>query len=225
MPLSCRSTRIRRDDRNGLIAAFGETVPATTPMPGWQENSDPSAGRGHRALFAAALHRGWNVHALPVLGDRAAGNIDAVSFAACRRWRRRTARRPAAPRRSSGGCGRAPPRTNARRRRPTRAIEAVKKYRSSNTPRGVSMYLLAVTRLTVDSCMPMASATVRRLSGRRCRTPWMRKASCWRTISDATLRMVFARWSRLLVSQLALCRQSARNPFPPVLRCGETWAK
>ena len=31
--------------------------------------------------------------------------------------------------------------------------------------------VFAVTRLTVDSCMPIASATARRLSGRRCRTP------------------------------------------------------
>ena len=34
----------------------------------------------------------------------------------------------------------------------------VKKYLSSNVPRGVAMYLLAVTRLTVDSCMLIASA-------------------------------------------------------------------
>jgi hypothetical protein len=32
----------------------------------------------------------------------------------------------------------------------------------------VAMYLLEVTRDTVDSCMPIASATVLRLSGRRC---------------------------------------------------------
>ena len=43
----------------------------------------------------------------------------------------------------------------------------VKKYRSSNVPRGVIMYLFTVTRLIVDSCIPIASATVRRLSGRR----------------------------------------------------------
>ena len=36
----------------------------------------------------------------------------------------------------------------------------VKKYLSSNMPRGVDMYLLDVTRLTVDSCIVMASATV-----------------------------------------------------------------
>ena len=32
-------------------------------------------------------------------------------------------------------------------------IEAVKKYFISNSPRGVAMYLLAVTRDTVDSCI------------------------------------------------------------------------
>ena len=47
----------------------------------------------------------------------------------------------------------------------------MKKNFISNTPRGVAMYLLEVTRLTVDSCMPMASATVFRFSGRRCSTP------------------------------------------------------
>ena len=63
----------------------------------------------------------------------------------------------------------------------------MKKNFISNTPRGVAMYLLEVTRLTVDSCMPMASATVFRFSGRRCSTPKARKASCWRTISDDDL--------------------------------------
>ncbi len=82
-------------------------------------------------------------------------------------------------------------------------MDEVKKNFISNTPRGVAMYLLEVTRLTVDSCMPMASATVFRLSGRRCSTPKARKPSCWRTISLATLRMVLALWSRLRISQPA----------------------
>ena len=46
-------------------------------------------------------------------------------------------------------------------------IEAVKKYLSSKSPRVVEMYLFDVTRLTVDSCIPIASAMVRRLSGRK----------------------------------------------------------
>src|SRR5580692_10286097 len=50
-------------------------------------------------------------------------------------------------------------------------IAAVKKYFISNIPRGVAIYLLEVTRLTVDSCIVIASAMVRRLSGRRWRTP------------------------------------------------------
>ena len=54
------------------------------------------------------------------------------------------------------------------------AIEAVKKYFSSNRPRGVAIYLLEVTRETVNSCMPIASAMVFRLSGRKCSTP------CWK---------------------------------------------
>ena len=48
-------------------------------------------------------------------------------------------------------------------------------------------------RLTVDSCMLMASAMVLRLSGRRCCTPRTKKPSCCLTISIDTLRMVLAR--------------------------------
>ena len=51
------------------------------------------------------------------------------------------------------------------------AMAEVKKYFSSNTPRGVAIYLLEVTRLTVDSCIEMASATVFRLSGFRWAMP------------------------------------------------------
>src|SRR5262245_14465243 len=47
------------------------------------------------------------------------------------------------------------------------AIAEVKKYLGSNRPRLVAMYLLAVTRLTVDSCVEIASATVLRFSGRK----------------------------------------------------------
>src|SRR5664279_110556 len=58
------------------------------------------------------------------------------------------------------------------------AIEAVKKYFSSKLPRLVAMYLLAVTRDTVDSCIWIASATALRFKGRRCATPWVKKPSC-----------------------------------------------
>ena len=40
-----------------------------------------------------------------------------------------------------------------------------KKYLSSNTPRGVCMYLLEVTREMVDSCMSMAWAMSLRIIG------------------------------------------------------------
>src|SRR3546814_1892926 len=42
-------------------------------------------------------------------------------------------------------------------------------FRSS--PRAQDRYLLLVTRLTVDSCISMASATVLSVSGFRCATP------------------------------------------------------
>ena len=89
----------------------------------------------------------------------------------------------------------------------------VKKYFISNRPRGVEMYLFEVTRLTVNSCMSIASATSFSVMGLRNAMPRCRNSSCWRTISVATLRMVCARWSRLLVSQLAVCRQSTRKLF------------
>src|SRR5690606_7814134 len=92
-------------------------------------------------------------------------------------------------------------------------IAAVKKNFSSNTPRGVDTYLFDVTRLTVDSCIPIASATVFRFSGRRNSTPKARKASCWRTISDATLRIVLALWSSDFTSQLAWAAHSATKVF------------
>jgi hypothetical protein len=44
----------------------------------------------------------------------------------------------------------------------------VKEDLSSNMPRSQARYLFEVTRLTVDSCMPIASATVSGVSGRRC---------------------------------------------------------
>jgi hypothetical protein len=88
-------------------------------------------------------------------------------------------------------------------------MAVVKKYFSSKRPRGEARYLLAVTRLTVLSCSSTASATSRRISGRRNSTPWRKKASCRRTISAATLMMVLPRCSRLFTSQLADCRCSA----------------
>ncbi len=100
-----------------------------------------------------------------------------------------------------------------RARRP--GIAAVKKYFISSVPRLVPIALLEVTRETVDSCMPIASATVFRLSGRRCVTPYMKKPSCWRTISVATFRIVRARCSRERVSQLAFCSASDRKALSP----------
>src|SRR6266853_5567407 len=81
------------------------------------------------------------------------------------------------------------------------AIDEVKKYFNSKMPRLVAVYLLAVTRETVDSCMLIASGKVFRLSGRRNWTPCAKNPSCWRTISVDTLRMVLARWSSARISQ------------------------
>ncbi len=83
-------------------------------------------------------------------------------------------------------------------------MDEVKKYFISKMPRLVAIDLLEVTRETVDSCMPMASAMVLRFSGLRYCTPRAKKASCWRTISVATFRMVRARWSSARDSQVAV---------------------
>ena len=151
-----------------------------------------TAGAG-ALLFAPALHRRRDAHRLAVFRDRAPRDVDAglaqdlddrvvgqhvaarvsASISCLMRWRT-----------ASAEC--ASPPSEA-------AIEEVKKYFSSKMPRLVAMYLLAVTRETVDSCMLIASATVFRLSGRRCCTPWAKKASCWRTISVDTFRIVLAR--------------------------------
>src|SRR5579872_4072718 len=48
-----------------------------------------------------------------------------------------------------------------------RRIEELKKYLSSNSPCGVWTYLLVVTRLMVDSCIPTVSATSLRIIGLR----------------------------------------------------------
>src|SRR5882724_7481936 len=56
------------------------------------------------------------------------------------------------------------------------AMPLWKKYLSSNSPWGVSTYLLVVTRLMVDSCIPMSSPTSRSASGRRWATPLSRKS-------------------------------------------------
>src|SRR3546814_3774086 len=74
---------------------------------------------------------------------------------------------------------------------PAAETPLVKKYLSSYSPRGQDRYLFDVTRLTVDSCIWIASATAFSVSGFRCSTPLRKKSSCWRTISLATLTMVF----------------------------------
>src|SRR3546814_5110703 len=94
---------------------------------------------------------------------------------------------------------------------PAAETPLVKKYLSSYSPRGQDRYLFDVTRLTVDSCIWIASATAFSVSGFRCSTPLRKKSSCWRTISLATLTMVFCRWSSAFTSQLALARQSASH--------------
>ena len=54
-------------------------------------------------------------------------------------------------------------------------------------PCGVWTYLLVVTRETVDSCIPMSSATSRRMSGFRKAIPLSRKSRWNFTIDSVTL--------------------------------------
>ena len=70
--------------------------------------------------------------------------------------------------------------------------------------------------------MPIASATDISVIGLKPPMPWVRKPSWRRTISLATLTIVFARWSSERTSQFADCRHSpmkARSPSerPPAV--------
>ena len=56
-------------------------------------------------------------------------------------------------------------------------------------PCGVWTYLFVVTRDTVDSCMPMSSATSRRMSGFRCAVP-LSKNSRWNFRIDSVTRTI-----------------------------------
>ena len=83
------------------------------------------------------------------------------------------------------------------------AMPLWKKYLSSNSPCGVSTYLLVVTRLMVDSCMPMSSPTSRSARGLRWATPRSRKSRWNFTRLWVTLRRVRWRCSTLLISHTA----------------------
>src|SRR5258706_1755656 len=98
----------------------------------------------------------------------------------------------------------------ASREGPDAAIDEVKKYFISKMPRGVEMALFEVTRLTVDSCIPIFVAICRRLSGFKCLTPRSKKADCSSTTAVATFRIVERRCSRLFTSQLAELSRSLR---------------
>ena len=92
------------------------------------------------------------------------------------------------------------------------AISREKKYLSSNTPTGVAMYLLLVTRETVDSCRPSSAAISRRPSGFIAIGPNSRKC-CWRLrIASATIRMVEKRCCTFFTVQRASCRCWASSP-------------
>ena len=102
---------------------------------------------------------------------------------------------------------------------PSLATPEPKKYLSSNMPRSQARYLFDVTRLTVDSCISIASATLARVSGRSADTPCSKKPCCCLTISLATLTIVRARWSSAFTSQLASARHSLSQAFD-ALSCG-----
>lgn len=64
------------------------------------------------------------------------------------------------------------------------AIAAVKKFFSSNTPRGVSIYSFDVTRLTVNACMLIASATARAMPGSERTRPQKGADEAWRMVVE-----------------------------------------
>ena len=79
-----------------------------------------------------------------------------------------------------------------------------KKYLNSNTPRGVCMYLLVVTREIVDSCIPISSAMSRKTIGFIASSPCSRKWVCRVTILVATFNSVSLRISRPALYALIL---------------------
>jgi len=143
----------------------------------WCQGKAPSA----RLLKpAAAFDGGGDAHGLAILGHRAAGDVDPRPPSGSRRWRRRNGRPRRRPRPRSGRESlwrtasaewASPP--------PVAAMEEVKKNFISKPP-AASQIFVRGHRLTVDSCMPMASATVLRLSGADTRRRKARKPSCWR---------------------------------------------
>src|SRR5262249_10335598 len=89
------------------------------------------------------------------------------------------------------------------------AIPLWKKNFSSKRPWGVWTYLLVVTRLTVDSCIPMSSATSRKESGCSWGSPWSRNSFWNVTIDLVTRYRVRCRCCTLLISQIADRRRSS----------------
>ena len=128
-----------------------------------------------RSVHLPAFRRRQDPHDLAVLGDRAARDVDALlgqdlgDVLIAERMARDLR-----------------PMTMARIRSLTLSAETsspsvllrleVKKYLSSKMPCAVCTYLLAVARLTVDSCMPMSSATSFSTSGLRWAMPRSRKS-------------------------------------------------
>ena len=98
------------------------------------------------------------------------------------------------------------------------AISREKKYFSSNTPTGVAMYLLLVTRETVDSCRSSSSAISRRPSGFIAIAPNSRKCCCRLRIAWATIRMVENRCWTFFTVHRASWRCWASSVFL-ALRC------
>src|SRR5919201_2525292 len=99
----------------------------------------------------------------------------------------------------------APPFSVARRRE--------KKGLNSKSPRGVAMYLLLVTRHTVDSCKPSSPAISLSVSGFIATSPYSKKPRWRATIASATRWMVAKRCSIERKSQRASCSWRASDWF------------
>ena len=80
-----------------------------------------------------------------------------------------------------------------------------KKCLNSNRPRGVAMYLLLVTRQTVDSCRPSSPAISLRVNGFMATSPYSKKPRWRATMASATRWMVAKRCSIERSSQRASC--------------------
>jgi hypothetical protein len=182
---------------------------------GWRRRNSRSAHPGER-LLAAALHRTAQPDRLAILGDRAAGEIEAALL------QQIDQRIVGQDRLGILGVDQLP----------DRGLHRFGRYRAfaigRSHARGEEVLQLERAAIAVQVLVRGHAAdgrfvhrdgfaTARSVSGRRCETPWRKNPSCCFTISAATFRIVFCRWSSAFSSQLASASFSPSQPRASLL--------